>query len=127
MWSIHTVGRLACFSSCVLLLSGNQVYPLEERLAKHGGGLPLGTAVEGTLKNEIALEIRQLQAQAKAMGLWALGHPIEIGGQGMPFRDYIYVNEVQGRCELASAVLGTHSLQDCLMFLNHASPELKQQ
>eukprot|EP01084_Bolivina_argentea_P318472 552300_1 len=72
------------------------------------------------------LRILELQKKAKKEGLWALGHPKEIGGQGMPFRDYIYVNEVQGRCELAQVVLGTHSLQDSLMLHNHASPEIKK-
>lgn len=43
----------------------------------------------------------------------------------MPFRDYIYINEIQGRSELASIALGSHSLQDSLMILNHCSPELK--
>jgi alkylation response protein AidB-like acyl-CoA dehydrogenase len=66
-----------------------------------------------------------LQVEAKKQGLWALGHPTEVGGQGMPFRDYIYVNEVQGRSALASQCLGTHSLQDSLMLLNHASAELQ--
>ena len=41
--------------------------------------------------------IRRLQAEAKAEGLWALGHPKELGGGGLPFMDYVYVNEVQGR------------------------------
>lgn len=27
----------------------------------------------------------QLKARAKEQGLWALGHPVEIGGQGIPF------------------------------------------
>ena len=35
------------------------------------------------------------------------------------------VNEVQGRSELGSICLGTHSLQDSLMMHNHASPEIK--
>eukprot|EP01084_Bolivina_argentea_P138792 244285_1 len=77
-------------------------------------------------KTHNPMEILKLQQKAKKMGLWALGHPKEIGGQGMPFRDYIYVNEVQGRCELAQVALGTHSLQDSLMLHNHASPEIKK-
>mmetsp|Transcript_82971 Transcript_82971/g.101698 ORF Transcript_82971/g.101698 Transcript_82971/m.101698 type:complete len:340 (+) Transcript_82971:153-1172(+) len=43
----------------------------------------------------------------------------------MTFRDYIYVNEVQGRSELAQVVLGTHSLQDSLMLYNHGSQYIK--
>ena len=61
-------------------------------------------------------------AAAKAAGLWALGHPKEIGGQGLPFLDYVYVNEVVGRSELATVALGTHSLQDSIMLNLHAAP-----
>ena len=71
-------------------------------------------------------KLKKLQQKAKDLGIWALGHPKEIGGQGMPFRDYIYVNEVQGRSEIAQVALGTHSLQDSLMLYNHASPEIKK-
>ena len=45
--------------------------------------------------------MRRLMDEAKAAGLWALGHPNEIGGQGLPFLDYVYVNEVIGRSEYA--------------------------
>jgi len=64
-----------------------------------------------------------LQREAKKQGLWALGHPREIGGKGLPFMDYVYVNEVIGRSEHAMIALGTHSLQDSIMLNLHASPE----
>lgn len=67
--------------------------------------------------------LRDLMAQAKAEGLWALGHPKEIGGGGLPFLDYVYVNEIVGRSEHAMVALGTHSLQDSIMLNLHASPE----
>ena len=67
--------------------------------------------------------IRRLMREAKDAGLWALGHPKEIGGQGLPFLDYVYVNEVVGRSEYAMIALGTHSLQDSIMLHLHASPE----
>ena len=38
-----------------------------------------------------------LRAAAKAQGLWALGHPKEIGGGGLPFMDFVYLNEIIGR------------------------------
>jgi acyl-CoA dehydrogenase len=66
---------------------------------------------------------RRLMAEAKAEGLWALGHPREIGGQGMPFMEYVYVNEVIGRSQHAMVALGTHSLQDSIMLHLYASPE----
>jgi alkylation response protein AidB-like acyl-CoA dehydrogenase len=67
-----------------------------------------------------------LMTEAKREGLWALGHPQEIGGQGMPFLDYVYVNEVIGRSEHAMVALGTHSLQDSIMLDLHASPEWRE-
>ncbi len=67
--------------------------------------------------------MRDLQAQAKAEGLWALGHPAELGGGGLPFLDYVYVNEVQGRSEYGQVALGTFTLQDSLMLHRYASPE----
>jgi acyl-CoA dehydrogenase len=70
--------------------------------------------------------MRGLQAKAKAEGLWALGHPREIGGGGLPFLDYVYVNEVVGRSEHAMVALGTHSLQDSIMLHLFASPEQRE-
>jgi acyl-CoA dehydrogenase len=70
--------------------------------------------------------MRRLQAKAKAEGLWALGHPREIGGGGLPFLDYVYVNEVVGRSEHAMVALGTHSLQDSIMLHLFASPEQRE-
>lgn len=67
--------------------------------------------------------LRRLMVEAKEAGLWALGHPKEIGGQGMPFMDYVYVNEIVGRSEHAMVALGTHSLQDSIMLHLYASPE----
>jgi alkylation response protein AidB-like acyl-CoA dehydrogenase len=67
--------------------------------------------------------VRGLMREAKEAGLWALGHPKEIGGHGMPFLDYVYVNEVVGRSELAMVALGTHSLQDSIMLHLYASPK----
>ncbi len=70
--------------------------------------------------------LRGLMDEAKREGLWALGHPREIGGQGLPFLDYVYVNEVIGRSEHAMLALGTHSLQDSIMLHLHASPEWRE-
>ena len=65
--------------------------------------------------------IATLQAEAKAGGLWALGHPAELGGGGLPFLDYVYINEVQGRSEYGQLALGTWTLQDSIMLNRHAS------
>ena len=61
------------------------------------------------------LQMTELKNAAKGEGLWALGHPREIGGGGLPFLDYVYINEIVGRSEAAVFALGTHSLQDSLM------------
>jgi alkylation response protein AidB-like acyl-CoA dehydrogenase len=65
----------------------------------------------------------ELMNRAKEEGLWALGHPREIGGQGLPFLDYVYVNEVVGRSNVAMVALGTHSLQDSIMLHEFADVE----
>ncbi|HWJ64266.1 MAG TPA: acyl-CoA dehydrogenase family protein [Acidimicrobiales bacterium] len=70
---------------------------------------------------EAAERLTGLQAQAKAEGLWALGHPKGLGGGGLPFADYVFVNEVQGRSEYGQLALGTFTLQDSLMLHAHAS------
>ena len=67
--------------------------------------------------------LRNLMDKAKSEGLWALGHPEEIGGGGLPFMDYVFVNEVVGRSEIAMVALGTHSLQDSIMLHRYASDE----
>lgn len=76
--------------------------------------------------DEAAELLSTLQSEAKAAGLWALGHPTELGGGGMPFRDYVYVNEVQGRSEFGQLALGTFTLQDSLMLHAHASPAQRE-
>jgi alkylation response protein AidB-like acyl-CoA dehydrogenase len=67
-----------------------------------------------------------LQAEAKSQGLWALGHPTSIGGGGMPFLDYVFVNEVQGRSEFGQVALGSLTLQDSLMLDRHADRALRE-
>lgn len=84
-----------------------RVEPIEPVL--HKGGEPAA---------ELMVE---LQADAKAAGLWALGHPTELGGGGLPLLDYVYVNEVQGRSEYGQIALGTYTLQDSLMLHRYAS------
>ena len=64
-------------------------------------GLPLlecGKVIVARDEAELPV-LDELRALAKARGLWALGHPREVGGGGLPMRDYLYVNEVVGRSE----------------------------
>jgi alkylation response protein AidB-like acyl-CoA dehydrogenase len=96
----------------VLAFMVDHVEPAEPAL--HAGG------------DESAALLRDLQARAKADRLWALGHPTELGGGGMPFADYVFVNEVQGRSEYGQLALGTFTLQDSLMLHAHASPSQRE-
>ncbi len=96
----------------VLAFMTERVEPAEEVL--HQGG-PDAEAL-----------MARLQAEAKAEGLWALGHPTHLGGGGLPFMDYVYVNEVQGRSEFGQIALGTYTLQDSIMLDRYASPEWRE-
>ena len=85
----------------------NEVYPAESILGE---------------RNEASKKkMKELMDKAKKKNLWALGHPKDIGGQGMPFMEYVYVNEVVGRSSSATVALGTHSLQDSIMLREFAS------
>lgn len=66
-------------------------------------------------------ELAALVSKAKEQGLWAFGHPKTLGGMGMPFMEYAYLNEVIGRSEFAQRVFGTYSLQDSMMLDLYAS------
>lgn len=80
---------------------------------------------EPDLHRDAAAVLPGLRERAKAAGLWALGHPEEIGGGGLPFADYVHVNEVQGRSEYGQLALGTYTLQDSLMLRAHATPAVR--
>lgn len=88
------------------------VEPAEEQL--HRGG------------EDARAALTELQDEAKRRGLWALGHPKDIGGGGLPFLDYVYINEVQGRSEYGQLALGTWTLQDSIMLNLHASPRWRE-
>ena len=92
----------------------NRVYPVEHIL-------------HGEDRSSANLTMSRLMDEAKQEGLWALGHPKEIGGQGMPFMDYVYINEVIGRSEHGWKIFGTLSLQDSIMLNNYASERWRQE
>jgi acyl-CoA dehydrogenase len=70
--------------------------------------------------------IDELKASAKAQGLWALGHPREIGGGGVPFMPFVYLNEVIGRSEFGQVAVGSVSMQDSIMLHLHASQQQRE-
>ena len=84
-----------------------EVYPAEPALQKRD--------------EESKKIMSDLMQKAKDQSLWALGHPKDIGGEGMPFMEYVYINEVVGRSSSAMVALGTHSLQDSIMLREYAS------
>jgi alkylation response protein AidB-like acyl-CoA dehydrogenase len=98
--------ELGALRERVLRFVEDQVYPREAELdgVGHAARRPL---------------MRALNESARAAGLWALGHPRELGGQGLPFMDYVHINEVIGRSFWAMQALGTLSLQDSLMVHRH--------
>jgi alkylation response protein AidB-like acyl-CoA dehydrogenase len=59
--------------------------------------------------------MQSLKASAKRQGLWAIGHPEEIGGGGMPFMDFVYMNEIIGRSHYGQMAVGSLSMQDSIM------------
>jgi acyl-CoA dehydrogenase len=93
----------------VLRFIEDRIYPLEAELDRP----------DRAARKKLMMALNQ---EAKTAGLWALGHPKEIGGQGMAFMDYVYINEVIGRSAYAMPALGTQSLQDSLMLHRHANP-----
>jgi len=97
----------------VLEFIEQKIYPVEHEL-------------DACSRDEMMARIKALGAEAKREGLWALGHPKEIGGQGLPFMDYVYVNEIVGRSEYAMVALGTHSLQDSIMLNLYAAPAWRE-
>ncbi len=115
--------------------------PELERLAEHGfhptTGLPmeLHEAAEARGDNT-SIGIRgpgdaasrrstgrmaELKAEAKSRGLWALGHPTEIGGGGLAFMHFVYLNEIIGRSEYGQVAVGSVSMQDSIMLNLYAS------
>jgi alkylation response protein AidB-like acyl-CoA dehydrogenase len=60
-------------------------------------------------------KLSELKALAKERGLWALGHPEEIGGGGLPFMDFVYMNEIIGRSHYGQMAVGSVSMQDSIM------------
>ena len=64
-----------------------------------------------------------LKERAKELGLWALGHPAELGGGGVPFLDFVYLNEIIGRSEFGLLAVGSVSMQDTIMLHRHGTDE----
>jgi alkylation response protein AidB-like acyl-CoA dehydrogenase len=73
-----------------------------------------------------AAKAGELKARARSLGLWALGHPGEIGGGGIPFMPYVYLNEVIGRSHWGQIAVGSVSMQDSIMLHLYGTAEQKR-
>ena len=71
-------------------------------------------------------EMTRLKQAAREAGLWALGHPKEIGGGGVPFMPFVYLNEIIGRSHWGQAAVGSLSMQDSIMLHLYGSEEQKR-
>ncbi len=83
---------------------------------------PILEAADETAANKLQ-ELKQL---AKERGLWALGHPEEIGGGGLPFMAFVYMNEIIGRSHYGQMAVGSVSMQDSIMLHLYGNEEQKQ-
>ncbi|MFF7943219.1 acyl-CoA dehydrogenase family protein [Nocardia gamkensis] len=105
-------GRVAETPSRLRAFIDDEVIPQEPTLA-----------VEGDTARAVLARLRQ---RAKELGLWALGHPAEVGGGGLPFLDFVYLNEIIGRSEFGQLAVGSVSMQDTLMLHRHGTDEQRR-
>jgi acyl-CoA dehydrogenase len=89
-----------------------RVYPGEDVLS--AGGAPARE------------RLAELQRAAKEAGLWALGHPPELGGGGLGLVDYLQLQEEQGRSEFGNAIFGSATRQDVLSLRAHGPEHLQE-
>ncbi len=80
----------------VLSFIEEEVYPVEKLLEERG-------------TDESRQVMSGLMQEAKQRGLWALGHPEEIGGGGLPFLAFAEMNEVIGRSHVGQMAVGSVS------------------
>lgn len=71
-------------------------------------------------------KMEELKACAKDAGLWALGHPEDIGGGGLPFLAFAEMNEVIGRSHFGQMAVGSLSMQDSIMLHLYGNAEQKE-
>ncbi|MGC4963722.1 acyl-CoA dehydrogenase family protein [Gordonia sp. DT218] len=64
-----------------------------------------------------------LRSRAKELDLWALGHPSDVGGGGVPFMDFVHLNEIIGRSEFGQLAVGSVTMQDTIMLHKHGTEE----
>ena len=84
--------------------------------------IPLEDALEQRTDDARA-QLEQLKHRAKSRGLWALGHPLELGGQGLSLEEFGLINEIIGRSEFGQWAVGSLTMQDAIMLHRYGSRE----
>jgi len=107
-----TDGDIADFKERFRRFINEAVIPAEPVLAQEDGAA--------------AEKLGELKDLAKQRGLWALGHPEEIGGGGLPFMAFVHMNEVIGRSHWGQLAVGSVSMQDSIMLHLYGTPEQKR-
>ena len=101
-----------------------ELYDAAEQRGEDTGRGVRGPGLEGALNARRNRGVMaDLKADAKARGLWALGHPAEIGGGGLPFMDFVFLNEIIGRSEFGQVAVGTATMQDSVMLHLYATEQ----
>ncbi|WP_327373690.1 acyl-CoA dehydrogenase family protein [Streptomyces sp. NBC_01216] len=69
--------------------------------------------------------LAELQARARAEGLWALPLPSELGGGGLSFAAYARLAEAEGASDHGPAALGSAPLLDVTLLSRHATDPVR--
>ncbi|MHC3369832.1 acyl-CoA dehydrogenase family protein [Rhodococcus aetherivorans] len=112
MTTNHPEGHIADLCARMRSFIDNQVIPAEPVLARED--------------DDARKALDQLRTQAKELGLWAMGHPADVGGGGVQFLDFVYLNEIIGRSEFGQLAVGSVSMQDTLMLRKHGTEEQRE-
>lgn len=112
MTTNHPEGHIADLCARMRSFIDNQVIPAEPVRARED--------------DDARKALDQLRTQAKELGLWALGHPADVGGGGVQFLDFVYLNEIIGRSEFGQLAVGSVSMQDTLMLRKHGTEEQRE-
>ena len=77
---------------------------------------------------ELEPELERRRDRVRALGLWAPGHPTELGGMGLGLLELGLVSEVLGRSPLGHYVFGCHAPDagNVEVLERHGSPEQKK-
>ncbi|MGO4617457.1 acyl-CoA dehydrogenase family protein [Nocardia sp. 2YAB30] len=90
-----------------------------ERVIPEEPCLDAGGAAAAAARSELA-------EAARAAGLWAMPLPVELGGQGLPFAEYVCLAEAEGASDYGPTALGSAALLDVRMLQRHAGDRIRE-